>query len=131
MGASKIDEDIKAVARSLIQGNEKRKKRIQDHRESAFDVQTDHAIANALSSSCGDITEYAERKRMQEIIYRSIVYSIPYEYTGKVYCGRRKFYKYRNEFILAVAMNMGMVPHGGMENGKEPMTAAGEERKEE
>ena len=51
MGVSKMDEDIKDVAKRLIQGNEKRKKRIRHHRESEFDVLAAKAIADALVSS--------------------------------------------------------------------------------
>lgn len=130
MKVSKIDEDIKDVARRLIMGNEKRKKRIRNRKESAFDMQAANAIANALSSSCRDITCRTERKQMQEIIYRSIAYSIPYEYIGEVYCGRRKFYEYRNEFILAVAENMEMVSLKGPGNKKEDIGQQAKRRKQ-
>lgn len=107
---SKMDEDIKDVAKRLIQGNEKRKKRIRLHRESAFDGLAAKAITDALASSCGNITSHTARKQMQDRIYKSIVHSIPYEYIGDVCCGRRQFYDYRNEFIMAVADNLGMLP---------------------
>lgn len=110
MNISKMDENTKDVVKRLIQGNEKRKKRIQYHRESKFDVLAAKAIADALVSSCGNITNPTIRQQVKKKIYRSIVFSIPYEYIGEVYCGRRQFYDYRNEFILAVADNLGMVP---------------------
>lgn len=34
----KMDADIKTIARSIIQGNEKRKKRIKTKKASAFDI---------------------------------------------------------------------------------------------
>lgn len=118
MNVSKMDEDIKDVAKRLIQGNEKRKKRIRLHRESAFDGLAAKAIADALASSCGNITSHTTRKQMQDRIYKSIVHSIPYEYIGDVCCGRRQFYDYRNEFIMAVADNLGMLPPMQQDNRK-------------
>lgn len=115
---SKMDEDIKDVAKRLIQSNEKRKKRIQTHKESEFDRMAAMAIADALVSSCGNIASQTERNQMQGKIYRSIVFSIPYEYLGDVRCGRRQFYDYRNEFIMAVADKLGMLPNA-TETGKE------------
>lgn len=85
MGVSKMDEDIKDVAKRLIQGNEKRKKRIRHHRESEFDVLAAKAIADALVSSCGNITSQTIRQQVQEKIYKSIVFSTPYEYIGETY----------------------------------------------
>lgn len=125
MNVSKVDEDIKGVAKRLIQGNEKRKKRIQNHKESAFDILAANAIADALKASCGNITSQTVRERMQERIYRSIVYSTPYEHIGTVCCGRRQFYDYRNEFILAVADNMGMIPADSKGGRNEDIIAAG------
>ncbi len=130
MGVSKMDEDIKDVAKRLIQGNEKRKKRIRYHKESEFDVLAARAIADALASSCGNITSPTIRRQVQEKIYKSIVLSTPYEYIGETYCGRRQFYDYRNEFILAVADNLGMVPPKEPGGRNEATAAAGEERKE-
>lgn len=117
MNFPKMDEDIKDVAKRLIQGNEKRKKRIRQHRQSDFDLVAAKAIADALASSCGNIEAPTIRKQMQDAIYRSIVYSTPYEYMGAVCCGRRQFYEYRNAFIMAVADNLGMVPAGQQDNG--------------
>ena len=47
-GLVKLDADIKAIARSIIQGNEKRKKRIKNGQASAFDLQAAGVIDNAL-----------------------------------------------------------------------------------
>lgn len=129
VSVSKVDEDIKDVAKRLIQGNEKREKRIRLHRESAFDKVAAKAIADALSSSCGNITTPTIRKHMQGKIYESIIHSIPYEYIGEVYCGRRQFYEYRNAFILAVAEELGMVPPGVHGGSSKAARAAGGERK--
>lgn len=112
MGVSRMDEDIKDVAKRLIQGNEKRKNRIKNHKESAFDILAAKAVSDALNSSCGNIASQTTRKKLQESIYKSIVYSIPYEHIGEICCGRRQFYDYRKEFILAVADNMRMIPSG-------------------
>ena len=44
----KLDADIKAIARSIIQGNEKRKKRIKNGQASVFDLQAAQVVDNAL-----------------------------------------------------------------------------------
>ena len=106
----KLDADIKAIARSIIQGNEKRKKRIKNGQASAFDLQTAQVIDNALRGTCGNIESVRVRRKMQEKIYKSIVYNMPYEYIADALCGRRQFYDYRNEFITAVAEGLGMLP---------------------
>ena len=46
---AKIERDIKVVARSVIQGNEKRKKRIKTGHASAFDIAAAKAIAELIS----------------------------------------------------------------------------------
>lgn len=103
-----MDKDIKDVAKRLIQGSEERKKRIQYHKASSFDIQADKAITDALTSLCEDIQSPIIKKQMQDNIYKSIVHSIPYEYMD-ICCGRRQFYNYRNKLIMSVANNMGMV----------------------
>lgn len=104
-----MDEDIKIIARRLIQSSEERKKRIRNHKESEFDAKADRAVEDALHSSCGNIPSPVIRKQVQGKIYKSIVQHMPYEHMGETYCGRRQFYEYRNEFILTVADNMGML----------------------
>lgn len=106
----KLDADIKAIARSIIQGNEKRKKRIKNGQASAFDLQAAGVIDNALRGTCGNIESVRVRRQMQEKIYKSIVYNMPYEYIADALCGRRQFYEYRQEFIKRVASAMDMLP---------------------
>lgn len=106
----KLEADIKTIARGIIQGNEKRKKRIEQKRESDFDRLAVEAIENALESSCANIKGSRIRKQIQGKIYQSIVTLTPYEYIGEVCCGRRQFYEYRNQFIREVAYNLGMLP---------------------
>lgn len=106
----KLEADIKTVAKSVIQGNEKRKKRIKEGKASAFDIKAADIVARALDATCGNITSGRARKQMQEKIYRSILYNQPYEYIADVCCGRRQFYNYRMEFISRVADEMGMLP---------------------
>lgn len=114
----KLDADIKAIARSIIQGNEKRKKRIKNGQASAFDLQAAGVIDNALRGTCGNIESVRVRRQMQEKIYKSIVYNMPYEYIADALCGRRQFYEYRQEFIKRVASAMDMLPEQkGQEHG--------------
>ena len=108
----KMDADIKAVARSIIQGNEKRKKRIRAGKGSAFDGMAAAVVEDALRSCCRNIESIQARKLMQEKIYKSIVYNTPYEYIADALCGRRQFYEYRTEFITRVAQAMDMLPGG-------------------
>ena len=89
----KLDADIKAIARSIIQGNEKRKKRIKNGQASAFDLQAAQVVDNALRGTCGKIESVRVRRQMQEKIYKSIVYNMPYEYIADALCGRRQFYE--------------------------------------
>lgn len=84
----KLDADIKAIARSIIQGNEKRKKRIKNGQASAFDLQAAQVVDNALRGTCGNIESVRVRRQMQEKIYKSIVYNMPYEYIADALCGR-------------------------------------------
>ena len=114
----KLDADIKAIARSIIQGNEKRKKRIKNGQASAFDLQAAQVVGNALRGTCGNIESVRVRRQMQEKIYKSIVYNMPYEYIANALCGRRQFYEYRQEFIKRVASAMDMLPEQkGQEHG--------------
>lgn len=106
----KLDADIKAMARSIIQGNEKRKKRIKNGQASAFDLQAAQVVDNALRGTCGNIESVRVRRQIQEKIYKSIVYNMPYEYIADALCGRRQFYEYRQEFIKRVASAMDMLP---------------------
>ena len=106
----KLEADIKTVAKSIIQGNEKRKKRIKDGTASAFDIKAVEIVANALGETCENIASSRARKQMQEKIYKSILYNQPYEYIADVCCGRRQFYNYRIEFIERVAAEMDMLP---------------------
>ena len=107
----KLDADIKAIARSIIQGNEKRKKRIKNG-------QAAQVVDNALRGTCGNIESVRVRRQMQEKIYKSIVYNMPYEYIADALCGRRQFYEYRQEFIKRVASDMDMLPEQeGQEHG--------------
>lgn len=115
----RMDADIKAVARSIIQGNEKRKKRIKAGKASAFDIKAAAVVEDALCSSCQNIESIQARRQMQKRIYESIVYNAPYEYIADALCGRRQFYEYRTEFITRVAQAMDMLPGGKGENGNE------------
>lgn len=117
-GLVKLDADIKTIARSIIQGNEKRKKRIKNGQASAFDLQAAQVVENALRGTCGNIESVRVRRQMQEKIYKSIVYNMPYEYIADALCGRRQFYEYRQEFIKRVASAMDMLPEQkGQEHG--------------
>lgn len=115
----RMDADIKAVARSIIQGNEKRKKRIKAGKASSFDVMAAAVVEDALCSSCQNIESIQARRQMQKRIYESIVYNTPYEYIADALCGRRQFYEYRTEFITRVAQAMDMLPGGKGEDGNE------------
>lgn len=114
----KLDADIKAMARSVIQSNEKRKKRIKAGKASAFDIMAAAAVEDALCSSCQDIEGIQARRQMQGNIYKGIVSNMPYEHIAGALCGRRKFYEYRTEFIMRVAQAMDMLPGGkGLDDG--------------
>ena len=97
----RIDDDIKATVKKIIQGNEKRKRRMLNGNASAFDRMAYSVINEALNNSCHNIDSEAAREQMQKQIYESIY---------DVMCGRRQFYDYRNEFITAVAEGLGMLP---------------------
>lgn len=113
----KMDADIKTVARSIIQGNEARKKRIKAGRASAFDIMAAAVVEGALCASCQNIDSIQARRGMQDRIYKSIVFNMPYEYITGILCGRRQFYEYRTEFITRVAQAMDMLPGGKGEDG--------------
>ena len=48
----RIDDDIKATVKKIIQGNEKRKRRILNGNASAFDRMAYNVINEALNNSC-------------------------------------------------------------------------------
>lgn len=108
----RIDDDIKATVKKIIQGNEKRKRRMLNGNASAFDRMAYSVIDEALNNSCHNIESEAAREQMQKQIYKSVVHCTPYESIYDVMCGRRQFYDYRNEFITAVAEGLGMLPGG-------------------
>lgn len=108
----RIDDDIKATVKKIIQGNEKRKRRITNGNASAFDRMAADVIEAALNKSCHNIENEAARDTIHKQIYKSVVYCMPYESIYDVMCGRRQFYQYRNEFIAAVAEGLGMLPGG-------------------
>lgn len=112
-----LESDIKATVKKIIQGNEKRKRRIAKGTGSTFDKTAISVIDNALNSSCANITADNAREELQRQIYKSIVYSMPYENIMGVMCGRRQFYDYRTEFITLVAMGLDMLPSGRSRTG--------------
>ena len=115
----KLDTDIKTVAKGIIQGNEKRKKRVRARMASPFDIRAVEAVDAALRGSCDNITSQEARKQMQDKIYQSIIYSMPYEYMADVACGRRQFYEYRMGFIERVADELDMIPGRSREGMKD------------
>ena len=52
--------------------------------------------------------EYSEsyRRNILEKIKINIRYDIAWEHLGDVYCGRRRFYAFRKEYLIAVAMEL-------------------------
>ncbi|MEI3171384.1 MAG: hypothetical protein V8S53_07680, partial [Lachnospiraceae bacterium] len=57
----RIDDDIKATVKKIIQGNEKRKRRILNGNASAFDRMAYNVINEALNNSCHNIDSEAAR----------------------------------------------------------------------
>lgn len=112
-----MESDTKATVKKIIQGNEKRKRRVAKGSGSAFDKAAARVIDDALNSSCANITADNAREEIQKQIYKSIVYSMPYESIVGVICGRRQFYNYRTEFITAVAVGLDMLPYGSTRTG--------------
>lgn len=108
----RIDDDIKATVKKIIQGNEKRKRRIADGNASEFDRMAVEAIEEALNNSCRNIDSETARSTIHKQIYKSVAHCVPYESIYGVMCGRRQFYDYRNEFITAVAERLEMLPGG-------------------
>lgn len=105
----KLEADIKTVVKSIIQGNDRRKMRIDKGTASAFDLKAAESVERALEESCGNISSGLARKQMQEKVYMSVLHKMPYEHI-EVCCGRRQFYDYRKEFIMRVALAMEMIP---------------------
>lgn len=112
-----MENDIKATVKKIIQGNEKRKRRVVKGMGSVFDKAATLVIEDALYSSCGDIMSDNAREELQKQIYKSIVYSMPYESIVGVICGRRQFYNYRTEFVTLVAVGLDMWPCGSSRVG--------------
>ncbi len=113
---AKLESDIKAAVKKIIQGNEKRKRRIANNTAGPFDRLAVTAIEDALNNSCENITGQA-KEEMQRQIYKSILYNVPYENLYGIPCGRRQFYDYRTEFIIKTAEGLGMMPHGSSTRG--------------
>lgn len=113
----RIDDDIKATVKKIIQGNEKRKRRIANGNASEFDRMAVEVIEAALNNSCHNIENEATRNTIHKQIYKSVVHCVPYESIYDVMCGRRQFYDYRNEFITAVAEGLEMLPCSSTKKG--------------
>ena len=111
-GINTNSKQYKATVKKIIQGSEKRKRRMLNGNASAFDRMAYSVIDEALNNSCHNIDSEAAREQMQKQIYKSVVHCTPYESIYDVMCGRRQFYDYRNEFITAVAEGLGMLPGG-------------------
>lgn len=110
---TRLESDINATVKKIIQGNEKRKRRVANGNASPFDKMAVDVIRDALNNSCSNITAEQPRADMQKQIYKSIVYSVAYESIMGTMCGRRQFYEYRAEFITLVAEGLGMLPGKG------------------
>lgn len=106
----RLEADIKNVVKSIVQGNEKRLRRIARGTASGFDIKAAESVKRAVEESCGNISSVSARKQMQEKVYMSVLHKLPYEHIVDVYCGRRQFYNYRTEFIIRVALAMEMIP---------------------
>lgn len=113
-----IDSDIKATVKKIIQGNEKRKRRVANGTASQFDKKASAVIQEALNASCANVTSDQARAHIQKQIYKSIVHSMPYESMMDVICGRRQFYDYRMDFIVLVAEGLGMLPGSRTQRGQ-------------
>lgn len=113
---ARLECDIKAQVKKIIQGNEQRKRRVANVTASEFDIMAAGVIENALNNSCANITDQDARAEVHKQIYKSITQNMPYESIMGVMCGRRQFYNYRTEFIIMVAEGLGMMP-GKREKG--------------
>lgn len=65
----KMDADIKTIARSIIQGNEKRKKRIKTKKASAFDIKAAAIVNDAL---CGRRQFYEYRTEFITLVAQAM-----------------------------------------------------------
>lgn len=107
---ARLECDIKAQVKKIIQGNEQRKRRVANGTASKFDIMAAGVIENALNNSCANIADQDARAEVHKQIYKSITQNMPYESIMGVMCGRRQFYDYRTEFIIMVAEGLGMMP---------------------
>lgn len=114
----RLEYDIKAQVKKIIQGNEERKRRVANGTASQFDQKAADVIEDSLANSCANIMDQDARVEVHKQIYKSITQNVPYENIMGVMCGRRQFYEYRTEFITIVAEGLGMIPgKRGKENG--------------
>lgn len=118
----RLEYDIKAQVRKIIQGNEKRKRRIADGTASRFDRTAADVIDASLASSCANIMDQNARAEVHKQIYKSITQNVPYESIAGVMCGRRQFYEYRTEFMTMVAEGLEMIPDGSRAMGQNRKT---------
>ena len=107
---SKIDNDVRITAKSVIKGNEYRKKRIRLKNASPFDLLAAVEIERCLGDLWLNVENAKVRKIMQGNIYKSIVQDMPYEHIHNPMCGRRQFYEARNELVRMVAVALDMAP---------------------
>ena len=85
---------------------------------SMYDYLTSCNVDQLDSAALNYFGKKVTHRQMQEKIYKSIVYNMPYEYIADALCGRRQFYEYRQEFIKRVASAMDMLPEQkGQEHG--------------
>lgn len=109
MARQTLDEDEKRIIRAVIHSDEKRRRRQQARKETAFDRKATAAIARAKEElQLGDVSDEV-RETIIEKIYTSLLYNTPWEHMGETYCCRSLFYSYRKQFYYLVALHLEII----------------------
>ena len=96
-----INEDEKNIIRSLIRLDNKRRRGKLNRRTTSFDKKLQAAIEKAEEDM------ELEEDRLAAV-RENILYGVPYERAGAIYCARNTFYSYTRRYIFFVGLNMGI-----------------------
>ena len=109
MARATLDEDEKRIIRAVIHSDEKRQRRQQAKKETAFDRKATAAIAKAKEELDLGEVDQTIRETIIAKIYTSLLYNTPWELMGETYCCRSLFYAYRKQFCYLVALHLDIV----------------------
>ncbi len=104
----KLDEDEKKIIKTIIHNGPLREKRKKAGTLTEFDERAESAIRAAKADLRLDGYNATARRHIVRKLHESIEHNTPWEMLGNTYCGRRLFYRIRQQYMLLIAKHMGL-----------------------